>query len=215
VYPAGVNGGTPANYKALDYGPSDFDHPSAISASYVYQLPKLTQGYRAVRAVANGWRLSGLIQHHTGDALTITAGSDVSLTGLNQDRGQRSAGTPIYSAQSGAGTCTTAAHCWNWLANGAFSKPTNAGPLSGTGFGNVVKGSIRGPGYTNWDAAVIRSFPIYRESDLEFRVEYFDLLNHTILGDPATSLSSSTYGQVTSENAAGPRIAQFSLKYVF
>jgi hypothetical protein len=79
----------------------------------------------------------------------------------------------------------------------------------------VVKGSIRGPRYSDWDAAVIRSFPIYRESDLEFRVEYFDVLNHTILGDPVTNRSSGTYGQITSENAAGPRIAQFSLKYLF
>jgi hypothetical protein len=54
-----------------------------------------------------------------------------------------------------------------------------------------------------------------RETNLDFRVEYFDLLNHTILNDPATSLSSATYGQVTGENGAGPRIAQFSLKYVF
>jgi hypothetical protein len=214
-YPAGVNGGTPANYKALDYGPSDFDHPNVFSATYVYQFPKLSEGNGALRAVVNGWRISGLIQHHTGDALTVTAGSDVSLTGLNQDRGQRVPGIATYSSASGAGTCTTAAHCYNWLANGAFVKPTNAGPLTGTGFGNVVKGSIRGPAYTDWDAAVLRSFPIYRESDLEFRVEYFDLVNHTILGDPATSLSSATFGQVTSENAAGPRIAQFSLKLKF
>jgi hypothetical protein len=215
VYPAGVSGGTPAKYKSLDYGPSDFDHPSAISASYVYQFPKLGEGPGALRAVVNGWRMSGLIQHHSGDALTVTAGSDVSLTGLNQDRGQRNATLPVYSSQSGAGTCTTSAHCRNWLASGAFAKPVNTGALSGTGFGNVQKGSIRGPGYTNWDAAMIRTFPIYRESDMVFRAEYFDVLNHTIPGDPATSLSSATYGQVTSENAAGPRIAQFSLKYRF
>ncbi len=107
----------------------------------------------------------------------------------------------------------TSAHCRNWLTPGAYTLPVNAGP--GTGFGNVVKGSVRGPAYTDWDAAVIREFPIYRESQLQFRVEYFDVLNHTILNDPATSLSSSTYGQVTGENGAGPRIAQFSLKYQF
>jgi hypothetical protein len=215
VYPAGVNGGTPANYKALDYGASDFDHPNAISASYVYQFPMLHEGFAPLKAVVNGWRMSGLIQYHTGDALTVTAGSDVSLTGLNQDRGQRNSAVAAYSAQSGSGTCTTAAHCYNWLASGAFSVPTNTGAFSGTGFGNVVKGSIRGPRYANWDAAVIRSFPIYRESDLEFRVEYFDVTNHTILGDPVTNRSSATYGQITSENAAGPRIAQFALKLRF
>jgi hypothetical protein len=89
----------------------------------------------------------------------------------------------------------------------------NSGP--GTGYGNVMKGSIRGPGYTNWDAAIIRTFPIYREANLDFRAEYFDLLNHTILNNPSTSVSSATFGQITGENSAGPRIAQFSLKLVF
>jgi Carboxypeptidase regulatory-like domain len=214
LYPSGVNGGTPANYKALDYGPSDFDHPNVFSASYVYQVPKLGEGNGFLKAVVNGWRISGLIQHHSGDALTVVAGSDRSLTGLGQDRGQKSATVAAYTSQTGTGNCSSA-HCKNWFSTGAFALPVNSGALSGTGFGNVQKGSIRGPAYTNWDAGVIRAFPIYRESDLEFRVEYFDVLNHTILNDPATSLASSTFGEVTGENGAGPRIAQFSLKYRF
>jgi hypothetical protein len=214
VYPAGFASNTPSNYKALDYGNSDLDHRNVFSASYVYSFPKMTGGFRPLHGLVNGWRMSGLIQEHTGDALTVTAGSDVSLTGLNEDRGVRNSATPIFSTQSGTGTCTAStAHCWNWLSAGAFSKPTNTGP--GTGFGNVVKGSIRGPAYINWDAAVIRDFPIFRESQIQFRAEYFDLMNHTILGDPTTNLTSASYGQITSENAAGPRIAQFALKFVF
>jgi hypothetical protein len=41
----------------------------------------------------------------------VTAGKDISLTGLNQDRGQRNPAVPIYSTQSASGTCTTSAHC--------------------------------------------------------------------------------------------------------
>jgi hypothetical protein len=69
-----------------------------------------------------------------------------------------------------------------------------------------------------WNAAVVRAFRVYRETNLEFRAEYFDVLNHTILNNPGTSspLSSSTsFGTITGENGAGPRIAQFALKYVF
>jgi hypothetical protein len=80
-----------------------------------------------------------------------------------------------------------------------------------------MKGSLRGPGYTNWDAAVVRTFPVVRETNLEFRAEYFDLLNHTELSTPGVSnpISSSTsFGAITATQG-GPRIAQFSLKYVF
>jgi hypothetical protein len=77
-----------------------------------------------------------------------------------------------------------------------------------------VKGSITGPSFTNWDAAVIRSFPIYRESALDFRVEYFDVLNHTELGDPNLNPTTATLGTITT-TSGGPRIAQFSLKLMF
>ncbi len=220
LYPTGATGIPAASYvpdiKALDRGISDIDHPQAISVSYVYELPKLHRGFRAVQAVANGWRTSGLIQHHSGDSLTAYMGTDISLTGLGQDRAQRDFSRPAYSRRNGgAGNCPAGRSCVNWLNNAAFSVPVQNGP--GTGFGNVMKGSLRGPGYTNWDAAVIRVFPVYRETNLEFRVEYFDLLNHTELSIPNVSnpiASSTSFGTITSTQG-GPRIAQFSLKYVF
>jgi hypothetical protein len=204
--------------KALDRGRSDIDKPQAISFSYVYALPKLHNGNSVLRYIANGWRTSGLIQHHSGDALTAYYGSDNSLTGLSQDRDQEDFTKPAYlkTVGYGQGDCKTAGKsCVAWLNPGAFSQPQQAG--AGTGFGNVVKGSLRGPGYTNWDAAMIRAFPVFHESDFEFRAEYFDLLNHNDLGNPSVTapLSSSTsFGTITGSQG-GPRIAQFSLKYIF
>ena len=222
LYPAGAIG-IPAgavvpDIKALDRGLSDIDHPHAISVSYVYDLPKMHDGNGVLRAVVNGWRTTGLIQHHSGDALTAYMGTDNSLTGLGQDRAQRDFTKPAYSSQNGgAGDCKVG-RCVNWLNNAAFSVPAQSG--AGTGYGNVVKGSLRGPRFTNWDAAVVRNFPIYRETNMQFRVEYFNLLNHTKLGDPNVSNpvgSSTSFGTVTATNPStdSQRIAQFSLKYVF
>jgi hypothetical protein len=203
--------------KALDRGVSDIDHPQALSLSYVWQFPKLTMGFRPIRAIVNEWRASGTFQEHSGDALTAYMGTDNSSTGLDQDRAQRDFTKPAYlKTKIDGGDCPTGKLCESWFNPAAFSVPTNTGP--GTGFGNVVKDSLRGPGFTVWNAALTRSFPIYRETGLEFRAEYFDLLNHTILSNPSTSdpISSSTsFGTITSENSAGPRIAQFALKYNF
>jgi hypothetical protein len=218
-YPAGASTWTPSNIKALDHGRSEFDHPHVVSVSYVYDLPRLHSGNGALKSVVNGWRTSGLLQRHSGDALTITAGKDVSLTGLNQDRALWSGGAQyLHGANTGA--CPATNSCMNWFNQSSYSLPANTG--AGTGFGNVVKGSLRGPAFTDWDGAVIRTFPIYRESNFEFRAEYFNLLNHTLLGNPATSVTSSTFGEVTGAantgvagGTAGPRIAQFSLKYNF
>jgi hypothetical protein len=203
--------------KALDRGVSDIDHPQALSLSYVWQFPKLDEGYRPVRAIVNGWRASGTFQHHSGDALTAYMGTDNSSTGLSQDRAQRDFTQPAYlKNKAGGGDCPAGKLCENWFNPSAFSVPANTGP--GTGFGNVVKDTLRGPGFTVWNAALTRNFAIFRETGLEFRAEYFDLLNHTVLSNPSTSdpISSSTsFGTITSENSAGPRIAQFALKYNF
>lgn len=223
LYPANATNMPAASYvpdiKALDRGNSDIDHPLAISISYVYILPKVSGANAYVRAFTNGWRTSGLIQHHSGDVLTAYMGTDNSLTGLSQDRAQRDFTKPAYSRDNGgAGDCPAGKSCVNWLNAAAFSVPTQTG--AGTGFGNVVKGTLRGPGYTNWDAAVVRSFPIFRETTFEFRAEYFNVLNHTKLGNPGVSnpaSSSTSFGTITSTNPGtdSQRIAQFSAKYVF
>jgi hypothetical protein len=219
LYPTAATGIPAAAYvtdiKALDRGLSDIDHPSALSVSYVYDLPKLHQGYRALQEVANGWRTSGLFQHHSGDTLTAYMGTDNSLTGLSQDRAQRDFTQSAYSVVPGGGNCTVGKSCISWLNKAAFSTPAQTG--AGTGYGNVVKGTLRGPAYTNWDAAVVRTFPIYRATNMEFRVEYFNVVNHTKLGNPEVRQSQAAFGTITATNpsADAERIAQFSLKYVF
>jgi len=205
LYPSNATGipaaAQVADYKALDRGISDIDHPHVISLSYVYNLPTL--------------RTSGLVQRRSGDSLTAFMGTDNSLTGLTQDRAQRNFTLQAYSKDaSNAGDCVAGKKCVNWLNNNAFSVPVQNGP--GTGFGNVAKGTLRGPASTNWSGAMVRSFPVYRETNLEFRAEYFDLLNHTILNNPSTSnpaASSTSFGTIT--GSADPRIAQFALKYTF
>jgi hypothetical protein len=152
-------------------------------------------------------------------------GSDNSSTGLTQDRGQRDFSQSAYLRNKNlGGDCSTAipagrqfpTPCENWFNPSAFSVPANTGP--GTGFGNIVKDSLRGPGFTVWNGALVRTFPVFRESNMEFRMEYFDVLNHTILNNPGVSnpvSSSTSFGTIGGENGAGPRVGQFALKFNF
>ena len=219
LYPQGATGIPAAAYvsdiKALDRGLSDIDHPIAITVSYVWALPKLRNGSSALKFIVNGWTTSGLITHRSGDTLTATAGQDISLTGLGQDRAVENFALPAYSSDANnAGDCPGSKACVNWLNNAAFSVPVIG--AAGTGFGNIVKGSLRGPGQTVWHAALVRSFHLVRETSLQFRAEYFNVLNHTLLNNPSTGsplASSTSFGTITS--TGDPRIAQFALKYVF
>ncbi len=243
LYPANMANAPAGAYafpdiKALDRGYSDINHPQAFSLSYVWELPKVHGGFSVLRALVNDWNTSGTFQHHSGDALTIYTGTDNSDTGLTQDRAERDFSVSAYSKSKNlGGDCSTKAAsgstfpkpCESWFNPAAFSVPVNTG--AGTGFGNVIKDSLTGPGFTVWNTAVTRTFHIWRESTLDFRAEYFDVLNHTILNNPSTSTgsasslaSSTSFGTISSEDsaanngasgAAGPRVGQFSLKYIF
>ncbi len=227
LYPANATGVPAAarvkNIKALDTGNAQIDHPFMFNANYVYQFPTLHRGNRIVRTLVNGWTTSGLVETQSGDALTaIDAFVDNSLTGLLQDRAQRNFSLPAYRKGAGLGDCPAGTPCVNWYNPAAFSVPVQDGP--GTGFGNVVKGSLRGPRLTNWDADVLRNFHIHDGSYLQFRAEYYDVLNHTELADPGLytvpDSSSTSFGTITNtinDPQGNPlaREAQFALKYVF
>jgi len=191
-----------SNYKALDIGPSDFDRHSVFAASYIWLFPKLSGGLRALRVIINDWRTTGIFQLQSGSPLTITAGSDISQTSLLQDRA-------VWNGQNpyGSGACKTTSACKNYLNPAAFSLPAPGA------FGNVVKGSFRGPGYFDWDAGLVRTFALKGESNFEFRAEYFDLLNHTNLSNPVSAVGSGGFGSIASANT--PRIAQLSAKFSF
>jgi hypothetical protein len=196
------------NYKSLDIGPSDFDRKHVFSGTYVWMLPKMTAGNRAVRAVVNDWQTTGIVQAMSGQPITITAGSDISLTGLLQDRA-------VWNGQNpyGSGACGSKPKCKNYLNPADFTLPA-----AGT-FGNVVKGSFRGPGYADWDAGLSRSFRLEGASAFEFRAEYFNLINRDNLNNPITAVESAGFGSITSSSATdspiSPRVAQFSGKFVF
>ena len=186
----------------MDYGPSVFDRTHRFVASYVWSLPALAGANRFVGMMIGGWQLSGIATAQTGDALTVTAGADQSQTGLNADRAVQ-IGLPY-----GGNACASTAPCVNFLNPAAFQLPA-----VGT-FGTTRKGSLRGPGYFDWDMGLGKSFRLPAENmQLQFRAEYFNVFNRTNLNDPTLSRSGSGFGQIL--GAQDPRIGQLSLKLTF
>ncbi|MGD0292604.1 MAG: carboxypeptidase regulatory-like domain-containing protein [Terracidiphilus sp.] len=210
-------------FKSLDYGPSDFDHRFVDSVSYVYTIPKvLNDAPKAVQYIVNDWGTTGLFQLRSGDPLTIWAkNSNNDSSGQMRDRAVQT------GAAYGGNACAGGTHCISYLNQFSFVDPSTT-PL--TPYGTFKKGGLVGPRYIDWDASISRKFPLYKERTyLQFRAEYFNLLNHTNLGDPNTTLTANSgaggnFGQIKSTSPQlwtgtapqnDPRIAQFSLKLVF
>ncbi|MGD0200634.1 MAG: carboxypeptidase regulatory-like domain-containing protein [Bryobacteraceae bacterium] len=186
-----------------DRGPSEFDHTHRFVVSWVYDLPKLANSNRLLRAVAGGWQWTGILAYHTGVPITILAGKDQTQTGTGQDRANYLGGNPY-----GPGACGTLTRCVDYLVPSAFGLPA-IGTL-----GNGGKGMLRGPDMANWDTGVFKEFPLSGERvRLQFRGEFFNVLNRVNLNNPNVTQSAGGFGTI--QSATDPRIGQLALKLSF
>jgi len=95
----------------------------------------------------------------------------------------------------------------NWLNPAAFAQPA-----LGT-YGNSARNAFDGPGRKVVDLSLVRSFRFGNGQHVEARVEAFNAFNWFLLDIPNTTLSSATFGRITS--SGDPRIMQFAVKYEF
>jgi hypothetical protein len=184
----------PSNRRA-EWGNCAADHRQIINASVVAKSPKFASSW--IQRLAGNWQASGIYSFTSGGWLTITDGTDVSLTGVGGDRpnvmGDWHLANPTIK---------------QWFNSSAFSRQP-----SGT-FGNGGRATILGPSRWNVDAALWRTFQIHENTKMDLRVEAFNALNHARFNDPGTTLSNgNTLGQINS--ALDPRIMQLAIKLNF
>ena len=85
------------------------------------------------------------------------------------------------------------------------------------------RNTLRGPGVTNLDIALAKTTSITERVKLEFRVEYFNALNHPEFAQPtvadgATNINGALFGQITTTGSfrgATPRIGQLAARVTF
>jgi hypothetical protein len=150
------------------------------------------------RNLLGGWQIAPLVAVISGTRVSPTTGTDASLTGVNVDRPNQ-IGAPYLTGQGRKIVLNPASFAKN-------------GP--GT-YGNTKPYEYLGPTYVDVDGAITRIFTLHEATQLEFRSECFDCLNHPNLPGPTAALNSSLFGQITTTTPYTPRILQFSLKLDF
>jgi hypothetical protein len=130
--------------------------------------------------------------------------------------------TPVV-AQDRAGTARPNSQWPDRLCDGTLENPTAdqwfdascfAVPAPGT-FGNAGRNILVGPGLTNVDFSVFKSFRMVSDHQLQFRMEVFNLFNHVNLGQPNATIDAPlTVGRI-SGTATDSRQIQLALKYTF
>ena len=244
-----LNGGSTGNssgYRAayvpglgprFDYGLADFDIRNVVHLSGGYQLPfgkdkKFMAGAGKLgNAVVGGWSVNWIVTLQGGQPITLTCPTattsgtycnDVQVPGQSQKLG-------LHKDSNGK---------LSWFGNpAAFQQPCPLGavapagcfPLTGSAILGAGPSTTTGPGFHRFDFSLFKAMQLSERFSLQFRTEFFNILNHPNFNSPnfggngvtaignSGNFTSSTFGEIGSTRDApyDPRQIQFALKLYY
>jgi hypothetical protein len=161
-----------------------------------------------VDGLIGGWELNTINTAHTGQPLNVyyspSAANDA--TGLSNDyRGEAFLRPDVTGSAISQGA---AAMINKYFAGYTFRTPPASAP-----FGDLGRNAFRAPDFERWDLAVDKNFRIRETMRLQFRSEFFNVLNNVNFGIPNTISNNSAFGTICTTYAA--RQIQFALKLMF
>lgn len=203
------HGDTNFRFPYIQAGLSALTPIQLFTAGYTYSLPwgaghglLGNTSNPVLSKIVSGWAVSGITTFFGGIPEPVSA-PDVSDSAEESPMPNRVAGCNPNSVPGGQTR-------FEWFNTACFVLPP-----SGM-VGNSTEGAFVDPGISNWDISILKDTRtgLPKESgDFEFRVDFFNAFNHTQFASPNSSLSSSTFGQISGTRAA--RLIQFVLQYNF
>jgi len=195
-----------------DWGPSALNVTNQASISARYELPfgqgkhwlGNTSGVES--KLIDGWQLNGIATILSGFPFTPLIGSNRSGDGDTRNP-DRPALNPSFSGP------VLLKKPSEWFNPTAFVLPA-----VGT-YSTLGRGTLTGPGLADVDVSLFKNTRISERTNLEFRAEFFNVLNRVNFGPPNTTVFASgaysaSAGTITTL-ATNPRQIQFGLKLIF
>jgi hypothetical protein len=186
----------------LDRGSSDFDVRHRIAAHFIWEIPAGTHSQSwAGRYLVQDWEISGFLSYQTGQPFSIADLGAPDSTG-ERTRPRLTVPPPqtgslvsdsvspntylylplneVYDPVSGACIADAAPFACEISVNGPFE-------------GTLPRNTFRQPGLFYQNIALLKNFPLWREGTrLQFRTEFYNLLNHPNLYINSSSMDVST-----------------------
>ena len=218
----------PFNEKGL----SNFDIRHRAVMNFVYELPfgKNLQGF--ARQALNGWELGGIMTFATGVPFTVENSANANGRSQNQATGANFSDRPnLVAGASNNPTHGVSIGCPGFPAGtpvgtpALFFDPCAFTPQPLGTFGNLGRNTLIGPGFSDVDFLVNKHFRMAERKELQFRAEFFNILNHPsfaapsvdtrqIFGGGSNPLPFANAGQLV-RTATTSRQIQFGLKFIF
>ena len=196
------NGGgypmNPYNWRA-DYSNANWDIRHRLTGAISYYVPSFTSHGRIMSAVLGKWQMNSLFTAQTGMPFNVVISPDRANTGVGNQRPDLVASP---SSNCGGG------HLTGCIVPSAFALPALYT------YGTAGRNLLAGPGLFNIDYALTKDFPIKERMKLQFRAEFFNLLNHPNFSNPSSTFGTGSFGNITSTSTEN-RDIQFGLKLNF
>jgi hypothetical protein len=189
-----------------DWGPSALNITNQASISASYELPFGGSGGGFQKRLIGGWQLNGIATLLSGFPFTPQIGSNRSGDGDTRNPDRPSV-NPSFTGPVLPGNPN------QWFNPNAFVLP-----VAGT-YGDLGRGTFTGPGLADLDVSLFKNIAIAEGRRLQFRAEFFNVLNRANFGTPnaiafsGTTISPSA-GLITA-TATTSRQIQFGLKLIF
>jgi hypothetical protein len=222
----------------------NFTHTAIINA--LWQVPGPRAGL--AKGVLGGWEVGGIFKRNSGVPTTPLIDGD--------PMGVQNSGSDTFGIPDLIPGCDPVNHNWKNTPNLIYintacytppvaptsiaSDPTKCTPYTNTTvantcanlLGNAGRNSIVGPPLTNLDFSVHKNIPVHKISEsasVQFRAEFFNVLNHANFGVPLPftgasnavilnadgSLKGSPAGGLQQPLVVLPRDIQFALKLIW
>ncbi|MCX6633500.1 MAG: carboxypeptidase-like regulatory domain-containing protein [Acidobacteria bacterium] len=201
---------TVAPLRAWNYGLAGFDRTQVVKVNWLWHLPAWKSAFAPVRAVVNGWQLSGIATFSSGAPAGVgySQVTPVDLSGTASISPRiLVAGDPVLPRGERTFSRT-------------FRTDVFRLPAAGT-LGTMSKTLLRMPGTNNFDVALFKNVPIRDRFHVQIRSEFYNAFNHaqfssfdaTARFDSNGNQVNAQFGQYTA--ARDPRILQLAVRLQF
>ncbi len=197
-----------------DRGLANFDVRNVGVISAVYALPFghgrrwIANGSGFINALATGWTANSIVTIQSGFPFTPQLSYNPSNNGDSRNP-VRPFVNPSFSGPVILGKVN------QWFNPAAFLAPPNNSGF----YGNLGRDTLIGPGLGTWDFSLLKDTSIRERMNLQFRAEFFNLLNRANFNGPNAVVFtptgvSPTAGLITSTSTTSRQI-QFGLKLLW
>lgn len=194
-----------------DWGRAGFHVQNVLISSFTYDVPVRLAG--VWNGLFGGWQLNGIVTLADGTPATFGTATDRCRCGISAPSGAHE--RPDLRPGGNSNPVVNSRDPNKYWDGSQFL-------LQEAGFfGNLGKGTGTGPGVATFDFSMVKNFSFGEPRLLQFRSEFFNILNRANFSMPTTQVfnnftgvPSATFGRIASTTTTARQI-QFALKFLF